>query len=275
MRQIFKEKKRIITLFSLGAAVLGLSGCGQVEIESRWRTSDIVIDGSAGDWGGLLWSIEDTGVFVGVLNDDQNVYLCVESADRGATDEALRRGLTVWFDPKGGKGRILGLRFPLGKGWNEFEGPRGRRPDAERGEEEPDAGELPGRRPEIRADEIEILGPGRDEKSRMPLNRLKGIEISMGMESGILVYELKVPLAKTADIPYAASAAPGGFLGVGFESSKIDLSSVLSGGGRMTPRIGGRMPGRGGMMGGRGVQNIDLPERFKLWLKAHLAAPAS
>jgi len=274
MRQVFNEKKRIFTFFFLGAAVLGLSSCGQVEIESRWRTSDIVIDGSAGDWGGLLWAIEDTGVFVGVLNDDQNVYLCVESVDRGAADEALRRGLTVWFDPKGGKGQVLGLRFPLGKAWNEFEGSRGRRPDGEPGEEEPGGG-LPGRRPEIRADEIEILGPGRDEKARMPLSRLKGIEISMGMESGILVYELKVPLAKTADIPYAASAAPGGFLGVGFESSKPDLSSVLRGGGRMTPRIGGRMPGRGGMMGGRGMQNIDLPERFKLWLKAHLAAPAS
>ena len=42
-----------------------------------------------------------------------------------------------------------------------------------------------------------------------------GIAVKVGQIEGYLVYELKVPLARTAETPYAIETRPGSAIGLG------------------------------------------------------------
>ena len=255
-----------IPVLFLFLSILLLASCGSVEMESQWRESEITIDGKIGDWQGRLWEIEDTGVSFGVLNDGENIYLCMTAVNPQAAAQALRQGLVAWFDPKGGKDKVLGIHYPLGRDLNDFEGPPppnpdGIRDDSRRGQRE-------------NLDEIEILGPGRDEKARMRVGELKGIEAAVEPSGGMLVYELKIPLKTSDQTPIAAGTAPGKIVGIGFDSSRPDMLMPGRGQGGRTPGgfgpgMRGGMTGRGGMIGpGRGFRG---QQSLKVWLKVHLA----
>jgi len=242
-----------------------LASCGSVEINSQWRTGEIVVDGKTSDWQGKLWEIKDSGLSVGVLNDENNVFLCLRATDLQTAAQVFRRGLVVWLDPKGGKDKVLGIHYPLGRDRSDFEGP----PD------NPDAAnqDVPAK-PRARAnlDEIEILGPGRDEKASMRIDELKGIHVAVSRSGGMIVYEVAVPLVKGENAPYAAQSGPGKTLGIGFDTAEPDVLMPGRGmGGRIPGGIGpgmrGGFPGRGGMMGRGFRQNQSL----KIWLKVNLA----
>jgi hypothetical protein len=242
-----------------------LPSCGSVEIDSQWRTGEIVVDGKIADWQGKLWEIKDSGLSVGVLNDENSVFLCLRAADLRAAAQVFRRGLVVWLDPKGGKDKVLGIHYPLGRDGSDFEGPPGN-PDS--------AGQDVPARPRTRAnlDEIEILGPGRDEKASLHIDELKGIRVAVSRSGGMIVYELAVPLVKGENAPYAAQSGPGKTLGIGFDAAEPDVLMPGRGmGGRMPGGIGGSrrggFQGRGGMMGRGFRQNQPL----KIWLKVNLA----
>jgi hypothetical protein len=253
-------KKRYF--FFLILSVLPLASCGMLDIKSQWRDTAIAIDARSDDWQGRLYSLEDSGLSVGVLNDETFVYICVTAADARAAGQVLRQGLIVWFDPKGGKDKVLGIHYPLARDWQDFNvTPRG-----ETGNQEARRQTLQ----EIRS-ELEILGPGRDEKVRLRVEEAKGIEAAF-QTRGRFVYELKVPLAKNDGTPHAIGVETGKIVGVGFDSPRLDF--ILPGrgmGGRIPggfgPGLSGRNPGRIGM--GRGMRNA---EPIKFWMKVQLAA---
>jgi hypothetical protein len=91
--------------------------------------------------------------------------------------------------------------------------------------------------------ELEILGPGKDESLKMPKEDAKGIDIIVKGLSGMLVYELKVPLNHSEEHPYAIGAKAGSSIGFRLEIPKMSRQ-----------RMGGRggMGGKGGMGGGKG-----------------------
>lgn len=253
-------KKRY--LFFLILSVLPLASCGTLDIKSQWRDTAIAIDGRSDDWQGRLWSVEDTSLAVGVLNDETFLYLCVTAEDARAAGQVLRQGLIVWFDPRGGKDKVLGIHYPLERGWQDFNVPS----KGETGNQEARRQALQ----EIR-NELEILGPGRDEKVHLRLDEAKGIEAAF-QTRGRFVYELKVPLAKGDGTPYAVAIGEGKIVGVGFDSPRLDF--IVSGrgmGGRIPGGIGPGMPGRySGRAGmGRGMRNA---EPIKLWMKVQLTA---
>jgi len=98
--------------------VLGLAGCSSARIystDSLPRTKEIKVDGRTDDWLGSLSIIEDGNVSVGFLNDRENLYICLMLEEDFLQGQVMRQGLTVWFDPKGGKEKSLGLRYPLGR----------------------------------------------------------------------------------------------------------------------------------------------------------------
>ncbi len=255
--------KRIFYLLFF-VSILLLESCGTVEMESQWRDREITIDGKTGDWQGQLVPIKDSGLSFGLLNDEKNIYICVSAAERRVASQVFRQGLVVWFDPQGGKDKILGIRYPLGMEWSDFQGPPG-------GE----AGGQENARRGVRRnlDEIEILGPGRDEKTRLHLDELKGIQAAVATSGGAFIYELKVPLIKSEETPSAAGSAPGKIVGIGFDRPEPDVFVGRGMGGRIPggfgPGLRGGFGGRGMMIGtGRGFRN---EEPIKIWLKAHLA----
>jgi len=104
-------------------------------------------------------------------------------------------------------------------------------------------------------------------------DHLQGVDVAFRTEQGLLEYELKVPLARSSDYPYAIAAQPGKTIGIGFETGK--LSDMMGegrgrgfggggmGGGRGGGRGGGGRRGPGGGSGeGRGFQP---PKPIKVW----------
>src|SRR5262245_16223509 len=164
--------------------------------------------------------------------------------------QIVRQRFTVWFDPTGGTKKRFGIRYPVvehGIGGDDEGRGRGggRRGGGRSGEPESSPEPSPG-------DRIDVLGPGKDDARMLTRDFARGIDVAIRNERGTLQYELKVPLAKSADHPYAIEAVAGKPIGFGLETAKAQQSSF--GGGRPGGfgGGGGGMGGRGGGMGGRG-----------------------
>ena len=103
---------RILTFALLAIALL--AGCSK-RIDSQWRGErHIEIDGADTEWEGARVYIEGARAGIGLLNDAQDLYLCLVLTDPGTQLQVMRQGFTVWFDPKGKKNKTFGIRFPLG-----------------------------------------------------------------------------------------------------------------------------------------------------------------
>jgi len=232
--------------------VLGLAGCSTFStylIDSQRPAQPIIVDGQTEDWAGRLYIIGDGPVSLGLANDRDNLYVCLLAEDNFLRAQIMMQGLTVWFDPQGGKKETLGLKYPLGR-------PRGGRPGPGPGQEPegPDFDRLPAQPPA----EVEIIRAGEKNPQKMSIAEARGIELRAVSSSGLLVYELKIPLLRSADHPIAVGVEPGRSVGVGFETGKADFGGMMGqgprgipGGGSGVPPTGGG-PGRGGR-GGLGM----------------------
>jgi hypothetical protein len=118
---------------------------------------------------------------------------------------------------------------------------------------------------------------------------MSGVDVAIRNEQGTLQYELKVPLARGADHPYAIDAQPGKSIGVGLETGKMPQRSFGSGrgggfgggggGGGMGGGGRGRGGGGGGGMGGRGgggrggggQRGFEPPKPLKGWATVTIA----
>jgi len=178
--------------------------------------------------------------------------------------QVMMQGFTLWFDPDGGKEKTFGIKYPVGMQASDLlRGIRRAEQNLERGRQAP-------RR---QMNELEILGPGKDDVKKMLIEEAKGIEINIEFSSGMLVYELKVPLIQTEKHPYAIGAEAGSLVGIGLETAKMEREDVrrdMSGG-----RVGGGPTGgmRGGV-GGRGMpggRRLRMPQPLKIWAVVQLA----
>ncbi len=242
-------------LVCIGIAIGLISqGCGQVELSSIWKDRDIVVDGEGADWRGGLVYVEDKKVSIGLMNDDEYLYLCLIPVDTQVQRQIMGQGFTVWLDPKGGKGRTLGIKFPLGMGGGGPEpdmsgGEKGKTPE----DSEQDLKTLKDMFASSLKD-LEILGPGENDSRRLAMTDLHGLEIAVGVVENTVVYELKVPLFEDGDHPYAIyadGAERQGTVGIGFETAQADKEAMMGG------ARGG--DGEGGMSGGGGPPGGGMP----------------
>ena len=116
-----------------------------------------------------------------------------------------------------------------------------------------------------------------------------GIDIAAGQPEGSLVYELRVPLAVSADRPFAVESSPGKTVGLRFETGEMPTGGAPGGRGGHSGGTGGGYGGhggwgggyggRGGGMGGgyggrsRGQYGATQAKPVKVWTVVHLAAP--
>jgi hypothetical protein len=226
-----------------------------------------VVDGDHTEWEGAVTQLDDVDAVVGLLNDGTHLYLCLASIDQGITRQVLGRGLTLWFDPEGGRTRVLGIRFPLGQ--------REQRPPSGTPEERPDPDAMLARIDEAEP-EIEIITEG-DLATRMFLAQAVGIDLDVGLTKGALVYEAKIPLS-SVEGSYAIGARPGSEIGIGLTTPGIDREMMRE---RMRGQgppggPGGGMGGggrRGGMGGARpgGGRRPSIPEPLDVWATVSIA----
>ena len=100
----------------------------------------------------------------------------------------------------------------------------------------------------------------------------------MRNETGLLVYELKVPLRSDEEHPYAIGSNAGNTIGVGLEIPEVDMDEMRSamkgqmgGQGGMPPGGGMGGMGGGGGMGRRGYQKPKIPNGLDVWSSLKLA----
>ncbi len=282
MRNLRRKAERTRTLkiaaalwtpFSLGLFMLwSLGGCSSIktfEIESRPPEHQIAIDGKADEWAGRLFSVEGQKIALGFLNDRDYLYICLRTGDAAMERQILRSGLTVWIDAKGARNKVLGIKYPVGL-----------RPDEQRmmKEGEPEEAEAPGGI-EGNLTDVEIYRQGSPQPEALDIADAKGIEIKAATAGRILVYELKVPLVQSGPDSIGVGAAPGGTVGVGFETGKYDMNNLpsrspggLMGGTASQPPIGG-YGSRGGMKPGQLRPNAPaLPENLTIWATVKLSS---
>ena len=282
MRTLSKGFKKVFASrlpalsFILFLSIFFLVGCGLFEVDSKWRDRDIAIDGKSGDWLNAMLYFEEERISLGLLNDENFMYICMIVDDPFIRGQIVRQGFELWFNPKGGKKKIFGIRFPIGMLEAEMppEEMKTRRVPMKPSRDELD----PERLNQVlrrQMDELEILGPGKDESMRMPVEKAKGIEVKIEVASGVVIYELKVPLHLSEDLPFAIGAKAGDLIGVRLKIPKMDFGQVRRrmGGGMGMP--GGGRGGMGGGMGGMGMpggMRPQLPKPLKIRAKVLLAS---
>ena len=274
--------RRVILLIVVGAVAIPASvGASRKQrLDSRWRDRSVAIDGDYGEWPGPLSPVDEhQAVAAAAMNDGQFLYVVLSTGDAVARRQILSQGLIVWFDPSGGDKRHFGVKFPVGvppgeafgRGRGFRRGPAGGgRPAADPGEpgqpNPPDQWEPPNR--------LELYGPQKDDAHSFVTEAAPGIGVKVGQVEGHLVYELKVPLARTAEWPYAIEARPGALVGFGLETPKMERPAREERGGM------GGFGGRGGGMGGRGGgraprggdrDRFEPPKPLKTWAAIQLA----
>jgi hypothetical protein len=283
-----KRLKKNISLICLCVFMLFPSGSGGDELISHVPEPGISIDGDNLDWQGKLTYLEDKELSVGVMNDETDIYVCLVSLDHDVIAQTLRQGLMVWFDSKGGKEKIFGIRYPAEIRESGFPGEdmgRGR------GRSKPEPKELEKHINALRESrpEIAILGPDEKETARIPFMNNENIAVDIGCSSlGQFIFELQIPLKKSPGAPYAVNTSPGKKIGLGFETTKIDFEQLhremreegmepggVEEGGWGDGRPGGmRWGDRGGMGEDRGGdRGFQMGEPLHLWTSVILAVP--
>jgi hypothetical protein len=272
-----------------------IAGCSSVqELPSKWKKSDIVVDGLDNEWQQDLSYFEDEKIAVGMKNDGENFYVAIKSIDRETQLKIVRGGMTIWFDPQGGTKKILGIHFPLG---TAAMGGAPVAPTHTRGSREtPDATNDYSALEERFSNSLrnlEIIGPGPVDKEQIPVvssYKTRGIKVSIRDTMGSLFYELVVPMKSPPpsawiDLtrkPPAIETDTGKIIGVGIITDDVRRSMTdrapdegAPNGGYGKPGMGG---GYGGGMGGRRGggkygQNSGASSPIEIWMKVKVASP--
>jgi hypothetical protein len=274
-----------VAILLMAPVALVLAAKRQI-VESHWRDRDIAIDGDNGEWPGPLVAVEENHpLLTAAVNDGQDLYIVLSTSDPALRRQIFRQGLIVWFDPSGGDKKHFGLKYPVGvlpeegagRGGYRRGGYGGGRPPSDSGTPEPNSrtqSSMPAD-PEP-TDRLEVYGPQKDDAHSFVTTMAPGIAVKTGTVEGYAVYELKVPLAKTADAPYAIEAKPGALIGFGVETPKVEQPSHEGRGG-MGGFGGGMGGGRGGGMGGHGGGRggerggAEQVKPLKVWAAIQLA----
>lgn len=208
------------------------------QLVGRWRDRNVRIDGNDEEWRDLTQPVKGHHFSVGFLNDAEALYFCLVSKDATTLRQIARVGLIVWLDPAGGKKKAFGVRFPVDYGWDAR-----RRPERPRGEQDetPEGqGTGPG---EAGQRDLQVLGPGKKDVRDLE-NGSAGIVGRFGVRGDLLVYELKIPLRRSAQVPFAPDVDPGAALRVGLQTPEWRGPLPLRRGGPMIG-VGIGRPGGG------------------------------
>ncbi len=279
-----------LAIFSFFITVLSfLASCSSTpELPSKWKHSEIIVDGIDTEWQQDMSYFEKEKVAIGMKNDGDNFYLAIKTIDLETQQKMVRGGMTVWFDPKGGDKKTFGIHFPLG---NSAAGGAPIAPTHVRGSREAvdptnDYSAVEDRLKKM-LQNLEIIGPGPVDKEQIPVSSSflsRGIKVSIRDTMGTVFYELVVPLKITKQKPLAIGADTGRTIGVGVITDDMRRSMTAAApdegapnGGYGKPGMGGGGSGMGGRRGGgggggRSRQNAETATPLELWMKVKVAS---
>jgi hypothetical protein len=221
-------------------------------IKSTWTSHPLKIDGRLDEWPALT-TIEN-GPAIAAANDASSLYLAVSATDPRVRD-ALAHGLVLWIDPTGKKKSDFGVQLPglmIGVGGSALE------PAA--------------------LEDVDILGPGMARRL-VSMTSALDMAAATGLSDGVLVFELKLPLAPSAAHTFAVGAPPGRSIEVGLFTPETPQSERH---GDSEPPPNPSTYGLGPLIGGpsSGVPlpdgshktKVERPMTLKTWVTLALAS---
>lgn len=297
-----------------------------VRLESAWSVQAPTIDGRLTEWDAPLVSLGAAPLSIGVRNDSQFLYVALVASDPATRMLLGQAGFTVWWDPAAKEKKSYGITIPplmargpgmrgggrfgeppdqggpppsQGQGGQSVPPAQGQEgqsvPPAQGQEGQPRSGAAG---PPIEAiGHIEVIGPAKEDRRRLELAfaRTAGLDAAARMAEGVLVYEIRVPLAASEGEPYAVRSTPGATFGLGIETNEMPRfggrgeeggGGRPGGGGGRPPGGGGGGMGGGGMMGGGGGhggmggghsgggrEGMRSLKPIKTWTVVHLVTP--
>ncbi len=249
----------VVLLALLASAALAAA----TERASTWREHEIRIDGQDDDWRGLTMPVKGYKFSLGIVNDGEFLYLCLPTKDSGTRAQITRLGLVVWLDKAGGKRENFGIHFPVALG-RAAKATAPQPPGAEEGHDRQEGPERPPPGPPV---VVGILGRGGRDAKIVPLDQAGGIEAQLGIHDDLLVYELRVPLTRTDDHPFAPDLSPGDSLRLTIETASYRGPVAplgVPGGGLIVGEGGGGVGVGIGVGGGGGLHGFQNPLRLQM-----------
>ena len=187
----------VSVLFILALPGIFSAECGASTITSRWRDRAIIIDGKSDEWQDRKISINSQDVVFGIFNDENYLYLHMYCWDKNLCRLMMMSGFTVWFNNYDDD-KKLGIRFPIGMT---------HLPGFSADKQKPMEPEQTVKLLEDMFKKIEIINAKGAHSIRNQFEFLKeiGLEVAIGNSSGNIIYELKIPIVKNSQHPYALS----------------------------------------------------------------------
>ncbi len=265
-------RRYIIIIFAV-IIFIGLNGCTGGRLNSNWNHAAITIDGDDTDWRGKQIVPKGQKVALGIMNDDSHLYLSFRTADQRLIMQLLFQGLSVWVDPKGGKRKTFGVRFPVGGPMHGAGSILQDRTSSYIDREEMIRLAL---RQQTGA---EIYAPEDFLQQRISLLNNNDLKVRSGYDRGQFVYELRLPLEEIEELT-GHEFTTGDPVGLGWEAVPRNRENLrdemdqrlergsMDGGPMDRAMVGGR-GGKGGKRGGSAER--QRPESLEVWLKVDLA----
>jgi hypothetical protein len=246
-----------------------LAGCGtSLQLASAWTSSEIKIDGVNSEWRDAMTYARTSDASVGIKNDGNLLYVCFTTSNRQTQLQMLAFGLTTWFSPEGKKERTFGIHFPVGGQLQAL-----RLVSRDRASEELQ------QLVRVSQGDLEVVGSTDASRHRITDQEAAGIRARLGYSEESIVYELEVPLRKTAEHPFAIGATESQMISVGFETGEISstLGGLQSGPSALSTPSRGARGGRssGGASSSGGGMGSERLEPLRLWATVQLASAAA
>lgn len=108
-------RKIVIRIFVIISLLDGLIGCSNKSYPTgTYQETAVTVDGDLREWSVPL-RFESTGgqVQYNITNDNENIYISLETPDEATAIKILRAGINIYFDPAGGSSKKTSLAFPL------------------------------------------------------------------------------------------------------------------------------------------------------------------
>ncbi|MCX6169302.1 MAG: hypothetical protein NTX65_08180 [Ignavibacteriales bacterium] len=274
------KTKTIIFLFpALFLIIIILGGCSAgVQMNSSRSEKEIKIDGDPSEWSKEIEPIKDKKFSLGFKNDDKFLYLCLTTNDRSKLLLMARGGFIIWFVPESGDKNEFGIRYPMALDQSEEPPVPEMNREGMQGEKQGDLLAKMINKMILEQNEFQIVDKEKFPLTAFPILSNEGIEVKLGYHSNQFVYELKIPLQKNSQFPFAVETLPGGKVKIKFETEEFKFENTrgnrnMSEGETRQPRggAGGRRGGSGGNAGMRqgmgGIGNSFEPIDYTVELK--------
>lgn len=265
-------KNYLKTILTLLSVVFFIQGCKEIEMTSRWNQQNIEIDGLDNEWYGSYKFFEEEKAAISARNDSTYLYLVFKTIDNQVKQKILSNGLTVWIDPSAEEEKSFGIHYPIGMmNWNKSQlyNP------ADWGTPEEREKRLK-EKSKIMLKELEINSSSGRSQYDYSFGNPYNIKIALNDTTGVLVYELKIPLTPPVGSISDLNIIPGSKINIGIETGEIDRQSMMdkksSGGMTSGGRGGGKMGKGGGMSGGNQSAMKNMLEPIKFWISLNLSS---